>query len=312
MRLTFILCTLVLLQLFYGVLPVFARSPKTAKIAFSSNRDGNWEIHLINPDGSEPVNLTQHPMGDIGPVWAPMGNEILFRSNRDGEWDLYLMDANGANVQKVFEELASRSSPSWAPDGETIAYSRDGIIYTATRDGKNVEEVTSGLYPAWSPDGQWLAFVLPPPGQFGLGLYNFQTRIKQMILGNPRRPFLKSPTWTPDSTKLAFFWHNPEDWIQPTVYVLNRDGSGLNLVLKPSPPFRAEEPVWSPHGDELLYEHKTNAQSQIVKIHLGSRREKQLTRHGRNSLGDWFDPAVLPVTSQPQLLTTKWSKLKQK
>lgn len=57
-------------------------------------------------------------MGDIGPVWAPMGNEILFRSNRDGEWDLYLMDANGANVQKVFEELASRSSPSWAPMGK--------------------------------------------------------------------------------------------------------------------------------------------------------------------------------------------------
>jgi len=46
-------------------------SPDGTRIVFSSRRDGNFEIYVMNADGSSPVNLTNDPGGDISPTWAP-------------------------------------------------------------------------------------------------------------------------------------------------------------------------------------------------------------------------------------------------
>ncbi len=99
-------------------------APKSGKVAFVSNRSGNWDIWTMNPDGSQQVNLTQHPAADFDPVWSPTGDQILFNSNRDGDRDLYLMDADGKNVRKVFAKSANRLYPTWSPDGKQIAYLR--------------------------------------------------------------------------------------------------------------------------------------------------------------------------------------------
>ena len=65
------------------VCPVFAKAPATAKIAFTSSGDGNRDIYLMNPDGTEWVNLTNHPASDISPAWSPTGEQIIFSSDRD-------------------------------------------------------------------------------------------------------------------------------------------------------------------------------------------------------------------------------------
>lgn len=72
----------VLTLLSLSVFGIFAETPKTAKIAFTSTRDGNAEIYLMNPDGSEQVNLTQSRHHEIGPAWAPTGKHILFTNAR--------------------------------------------------------------------------------------------------------------------------------------------------------------------------------------------------------------------------------------
>lgn len=59
-------------------------SPDGNKIAFSSYRDGNFEIYVMNVDGSNQFNLTNHPAGDTNPVWSPDGAKITFISDRDG------------------------------------------------------------------------------------------------------------------------------------------------------------------------------------------------------------------------------------
>ena len=105
------------LLLFTKDVTISAKAPTTAKIAFTSNRDGNWEIYIMNSDGSQPINLTKHPATDFDPVWSPTGEQILFNSNRNGERDLYLMNADGKNVRKVFAKSADRRYPTWAPDG---------------------------------------------------------------------------------------------------------------------------------------------------------------------------------------------------
>ena len=123
LSLTFLLFSVVLLCA--SICPVFGnQAPDTAKIVFASLRDGNREIYLMNPDGSQQVNITNHLAEDVYPVWSPTGEHILFVSNRDGVRDLYLMDADGGNVRKIFGKSAHRAHPTWAPDGKRIAYEK--------------------------------------------------------------------------------------------------------------------------------------------------------------------------------------------
>ena len=77
---------------------VLATAPETAKVVFTSKRDGNSEIYIMNPDGSDQTNLTQHRANDHAPVWSPTGEQILFVSDRDGVADLYLMDAEATHT----------------------------------------------------------------------------------------------------------------------------------------------------------------------------------------------------------------------
>ena len=68
---------------------------------------------------------------------------------------------------------------------------------------------------------------------------------------------------------------------------------------------------------KLIYTQEINNQDQLFKIDLVNRASEQLTHIARgflrsNEKGDWFDPAyALPVSPQPQLLTTLWGKVKQ-
>ncbi len=72
-----------------------AWSPDGRRIAFSSLRDGNTEIYLMNADGSGVTRLTYKDDFDSFPAWSPDGRRIAFHSYRDGNWDIYVMNADG-------------------------------------------------------------------------------------------------------------------------------------------------------------------------------------------------------------------------
>ena len=82
MRMVLIFCMIILQLMCVRVYRVFAKAPTTPKILFTSRRDGNYEIYMMNPDGSEQVNLTQHPAIDLQAAWSPTGEQILFVSDR--------------------------------------------------------------------------------------------------------------------------------------------------------------------------------------------------------------------------------------
>ncbi|MBU4314711.1 MAG: hypothetical protein KJ821_07975 [Actinobacteria bacterium] len=62
------------------------------KIAFYSNRDGNYEIYIMNIDGSEQTRLTNNPGDDIFPSFSPDGSKIAFDYDYDGACEIYIMN----------------------------------------------------------------------------------------------------------------------------------------------------------------------------------------------------------------------------
>lgn len=312
----FVLCSLSFALVLASVYPLSARAPKTEKITFSSNRDGNWEIYVMNPDGSDQVNLTRHKAADYSAVWSPTGEHILFVSNRDGLRDLFLMDADGRNVRRVFKKKAQRIEPTWAPDGQRIAYHAEmpqWSIQTGTIHGIGGAQVAlaeaQGGNPSWSPDGEEIAFVA---GAHSRRIYiaELRSRTKRAFLPN-EASWMYGPAWSPDGTKLVFSWLKWGLGGRDTIHVANRDGSGLKQIGKPA--LGIFQLAWSPDGEKLAYTAEVvDGDRQIVTIDLQTRRKKQLTRRGLNLTPSWFNPAfvTLPVAPQPQLLTTVWGKMK--
>ena len=314
----FLLCGVLLAFLSPYVCPIFAQVPTTPKIVFTSWRDGSEEIYTMNPDGSQPVNLTRDFFTmNREPVWSPTGEQILFVSKRDGVLDLYLMGTNGKNVRRVFEKVARRQSPTWAPDGKRIAYLDYGewAIYIADIDGGEVKRIAmtgkTGGEPAWSPDGSEIAYVFREDRNYQIRIINIETGAHRTL--RHTEPFVRvtDPAWSPKGDKIAYasFPFLDDEGDQGTIYVMNRDGSGVQQVVSKAGR-RAGAPTWSPHGDEILYEQKVDGDKQIFKLHLSSRVTTQLTDKGYNFDADWFDPSALSVHPQSELSITVWGQLK--
>jgi TolB protein len=65
---------------------------------FTSDRDGDDEIYVMNADGSNQRQLTDDDTTNWWLAWSPDGTKIAFAFNRDGNWDIYVMPAPGARV----------------------------------------------------------------------------------------------------------------------------------------------------------------------------------------------------------------------
>ena len=326
-----------------NVSPLFAKVPTTPKILFNSGRDENSEVYIMNPDGSEQVNLTQHPAADLQAVWSPTGDQILFISNRRdfrprGNRDLYLMDSDGTNVRRVFKKKINgwRTDPTWSPDGKQIAYwqrywngeGRSGM-YLATLGKQDEEFIGKYSSPVWSPDGTEIACQASNPAGTWIILFNVRTRKHERLLPKKALPWQTEPSWSATGNKIAFAGnkqplpaildrdlHNA--WKdKQTIFTVNSDGTGLKQLVDEAGA-DAWAPALSPNGEEVLYTQEINGQSQIFKVDISSRTRIQLTHIGGmirsgNFGGDWFDPAyALPVSPQPQLLTTTWAEVKKK
>ncbi len=99
--------------------PNYARPSWSAErnsIAFQSDRDGNWEIYVMNADGSNQTRLTNNPAVDEWPFWSPDGTKIAFDSDRDckNEIDeIYVMNTDGSNQTRLTTGCVKTGIGSW-------------------------------------------------------------------------------------------------------------------------------------------------------------------------------------------------------
>ena len=181
----------------YDAVPAW--SPDGQKITFMSLRDEHriqaggiilGDIYVMNPDGANPINLTQSVERPDGvSSWSPDGKQIAFYSDRNWDWkfeveeknwEIFVMSADGTNLINLTNHLAKDSSPDWSPDGQQIAFtsSRDENreVYVMNADGTNPINLTNHLAsdgsPDWSPDGNQIAFQSNRDGNWEIYIMN--------------------------------------------------------------------------------------------------------------------------------------------
>ncbi len=139
-----------------------------------TNGRENWELYLINADGSNPVNLTRtRDVDEMFPHASRDGTKICFVADegtgRDKVRSVYYMNIDGSGRVKVADNARQ---PCWSPDGKSIAYlpgeferytiedyASKGLFFYDIETGKHREHANPDLYHiyaiCWSPGGNW-------------------------------------------------------------------------------------------------------------------------------------------------------------
>ncbi|HEX9680099.1 MAG TPA: hypothetical protein VGA32_01500, partial [Anaerolineales bacterium] len=293
------------------------------RIAFASDRENRsiFQIWTMNPDGSDPLQLTFGPGNKTQPRWSPDGQRILFvfpggqdTFGNDLGLDIWVMNADGSPPLNLTHNAGDDTDPAWSP-----VWTPDGgdIAFTSTRNGdvrlvflmrvscpaldqpctaEKPRSITmTGTYapeysPAWSHDGGQMAVIAAPRGARG-----------RIYIGNPggggalfdrseRLIGVDTLRWSPDGVYLIFTWQiaSGRNEIYRVPVANPRDPSQLTNTLG------NKEPAYSADGEWIAF---TSTRDQNLEIYLmtsAGGEESNLTNHpARDMQPDW-QPVLLP------------------
>lgn len=200
-------------------------SPAGEKVAYATNRSGNFDIWVVGVDGTNPIRLTSGISNDIHPSFSPDGKHIVYCSYglRSSQWELWMVDTENPSVKKW---IGYGLFPEWSPNPKIskIAFQRARYrgsqwfsIWTldiVEDEAKFETEIVSNINyacitPSWSRDARFLAYctvgknvyedvdpAIPDGTGEDIWIIGLDGRNAHRITGSDASDF--SPTWAPD------------------------------------------------------------------------------------------------------------------
>ena len=237
-------------------------SPDGSRLAYMRTKLEPRRPHVMvmRPDGTHRTDLTRGHCphvscsGEEDPAWSPGGNRIAF-SRWVGETQMiFVMRRNGTHRVQVMPNAGGRYddwAPTWSPRGHRLVFRRwdrvreAAALFVVRIDRAHFRRITPwvldpGSRPDWSPDGRWIVFQRP----------NAKGNTRLCLIhpnGTGFRRITHSRIWrwgrfSPDGTMITA-QREPGETTQDDIYVMRRDGSGIEPVTgnvldpgEPSPP----------------------------------------------------------------------------
>lgn len=196
---------------------------KTLGLSSGVKELGGSIIYTVPITGGTPKQITPK-----GPSylhgWSPDGKDLVFCGSRNNEYDVYKVPAAGGSEIRLTDAKGLDDGPEYTPNGKYIYFNsnRTGTmqIWRMKPDGSDQEAVTTGDFHDWfphiSPDGKWIVFVSFLKEQVSAGDHppykNVYLRLMPITGGIPKviayvyggQGTINTPSWSPDSKKIAF------------------------------------------------------------------------------------------------------------
>ncbi len=224
-----------------------ALSPHGKQVAFSWNRNGNWDLYVKLIDGGEPFQLTRSGRHEVSPAWSPDGNQIAFLREKGEGSDIVVMSALGG-AERVLgtTETIRQVGPTWSP----------------------------GL--DWSPDGRWLATADRESPDEGAGIFLFSTESgeRRRQTTPPPEQFVrdKEPAFSPDGRQLAYIRGFGITDYEIRLHSLEEGSERLVSAVEGI----VTDTGWTADGSALVYATELEGQARLWKVNVSSRRNELL------------------------------------
>lgn len=251
--------------------PTDGAAEPDGRIAFISNREGNWEIYTVRPDGSDLRNLTRHPAGEHQPTWLSRAR-LAFRSQRPlpgeteastegGGWNRWQVDLDGSDLEPGSPQdngapVDHGTFPRYHPTLDFVAYTteRDGELdlFVSRKDGSDERRIGSApgpdYRPAWNPSGDSILLISERDGDQEIYTVSYPEGVAARMTDSPGRD--RYARWSPDGSMIAFASERDTgDSLE--IYVMNADGSNVRRITNNDAD--DGEISWSPDGTRLAF-----------------------------------------------------------
>lgn len=251
----------------------------------------NKEIWIMNPDGTDQVQLTFDPARDRSPSISPNGMQIAFGSDRTGNFDIWLLDLETDELTQMTDHPAEDTQPEWSPDGKRIAFaskragSRD--VWVMDVDDGSLEQLTFSNFkekgPRWAQNGRRILFVSDNDGNDDIFKMKPNGRKKEQLtfeIGDQR-----APHWSDATQEIAFAWWEFSK-SRANIYAMDKNGQNLRQLTFGRLYDRA--PSWSPNGGRIAFYSNRGGTFDIWSMKPDGDDMIQITANPlRESAPDW-------------------------
>ncbi len=259
----------------------------TTQIAFASNRDGFWEIYLMDWDGGNQRRITFHRGLSILPSWSPDDERMVYTSFSRNASEMYVINRRGGGRIKIHTGLALNTSARFSPVGHDIAFvgsvNGNPDIYVIRDDATNLRRLTTSYSiestPEWSPNGRQICFTSGRSGTPQIYVMDAEgTNIRRISFEGQ---WNDDARWAPDGERLAYtsrvngvFQIRITNVVTGESHILAGEGSN-------------EQPSWSPDGKWIAFQSNRSGKWQIYRMRADGTDLMPLTSQGENKEPDW-------------------------